>query len=137
MTKHYLIWVEERHSIGIAAIDIQHREIAELVNLIVDDLVKGVPFETLKKMLFDLVHFVRVHFAYEERLMAEHGYPEIESHVEDHNRLIQQLSNIIEKDSCVAHKAVLAPAFLIDWIELHALQDDMKLGKYLVSKGLS
>lgn len=133
MSKYYFIWTEERHSVGIASVDSEHREIAERVNRIVSEAAKGTPYDAVKEMLNEMIVFVGEHFAHEERLMSEYGYPEMEKHVEEHSRLTRQLNNITRTDP----KAALAPAFLIDWMEQHILQDDMEFGNYMTSNGIN
>lgn len=71
MSKHHLIWNESRHSVGIALIDSQHREIIERVNQIVGGVAKRDQSEAVQEMLGGLIHFTHEHFALEERLMVE------------------------------------------------------------------
>jgi len=133
MQKQYVIWTEEQHFIGIASIDDEHREIADRINQLIGEATNGTPSEAVKEMLNELILFVGEHFANEERLMLEHGYPELKSHADEHQRLLYQLKNVLKGDA----KAILTPAFLIDWLEMHALKDDMKFGKHLTSQGHS
>lgn len=133
MHKQYVIWTEGRHFIGVAAIDGEHCEIARRVNQIIGEASNGTPCNKLKELLNDMIEYVGEHFAHEERLMLVYDYPGRQSHADEHDRLIRQLKNIVKGDA----KATLTPAFLIDWMELHALQDDMELGKYLITKGCS
>ena len=139
MRKHHLIWNESRHSVGIALIDSQHRELIERVNKIANGVGKKDHSEPVQEMLGDLILFASEHFAVEERLMAEYGFPDMESHIEEHRRLFQQLNNLIKADlRAPSHnKAALVSAFLTDWAEQHILQADKELGEFLVAKGLS
>lgn len=139
MKKHHLTWNESRHSVGIALIDSQHREIIERVNQIADSVAKRNHSEVVQKILGGLILFTSEHFALEERFMVEHGFPDMESHVEEHRRLLQQLNNLIKEDLRTPrrNKAALVSAFLTDWAEQHILQTDKELGEFLVAKGLS
>lgn len=139
MSKHHLTWNESRHSVGIALIDSQHRELIERVNKIANGVAKRDHSEPVQEMLGDLILFASEHFAVEERLMAEYGFPDMESHIEEHRRLFQQLNNLIKADLRAPrlNKAALVSAFLTDWAEQHILQADKELGEFLVAKGLS
>ena len=139
MKKHHLTWNESRHSVGIALIDSQHREIIERVNQIADSVAKRNHSEVVQEILGELILFTHEHFALEERFMVEHGFPDMESHVEEHRRLLQQLNNLIKEDLRTPrrNKAALVSAFLTDWAEQHILQTDKELGEFLVAKGLS
>lgn len=108
---------------------------AERVNRIIDHIAEAGSCEILTALFDDMLDYVERHFAYEESLMLEYGYPEMAFHVEEHARLLQQLGNIIRKDPCSPFRASLAPAFLIDWVERHTLDADMKLGSFLVAQG--
>lgn len=129
MRKHYVIWTKEQHGIGIPAIDEEHREIVRLINRLIGKATNGTPGEEVKELLNELILYVGEHFAHEERLMLEHGYPELQSHADEHQRLLCQLQNVLKGDT----QAILTPAFLIDWLELHALRDDLEFGKHLIS----
>ena len=83
MQKQYVIWTEEQHFIGIASIDDEHREIADRINQLIGEATNGTPSEAVKEMLNELILFVGEHFANEERLMLEHGYPELKSHADE------------------------------------------------------
>jgi hemerythrin len=139
MNKHHLTWNESRHSVGIALIDSQHREIIERVNQIADGVAEGDQSEAVQEMLGGLILFSREHFAFEERLMVEYGFPDMESHIEEHRRLFQQLNNLIKADLRAPrhNKAALVSAFVTDWAEQHILQADKELGEFLAAKGLS
>lgn len=63
----------------------------------------------------------------------------MESHIEEHRRLRQQLNNLIKEGLRAErhNKAALVSAFLTDWTEQHILQADKELGEFLAAKGLS
>lgn len=136
-TRNHLHWLAARHSVGVAAIDEQHREIAVRLNRVIDHVVEGAPCETLIALFDDLLAYVAEHFAYEESLMNQYGYPDTAAHVSEHRLLLQQLDNIVRRDPCNLFNASLAPAFLIDWVERHALEEDMRLSRYLIAQGLN
>jgi hemerythrin len=137
MGKHHLIWNENRHCIGIAAIDDQHREIVERVNLIADTVGQGGRHEAVQEMMDDLVLFTCEHFALEERLMTEYDFPDLEDHIVEHIALLQQVDNLRKALRTPSPaKAALVSAFLTDWAELHILQSDKEIGAFLAAKGI-
>jgi hemerythrin len=120
--KYHLIWDENVHKVGIASIDDQHRELIERV----------------RPMMDDLILFTHTHFALEQRLMEEHGFPELQNHIEEHLELLKRMNTLYEfLGGSRQNKAELFSAFLSDWAELHVLQADKVLGNFLVAKGLS
>ncbi len=137
MSKHHLIWNENRHCVGIAAIDDQHREIIGRVNLIADAVDQGAQHDEVKEMMEDLILFACEHFALEERLMTEYGFPDLEEHIAEHLGLLQQLNNLRNALSTPnPAKAALVSAFITDWAEQHILQSDKEIGAFLAAKGL-
>ncbi len=137
MHKHHLIWNESRHRVGIAAIDDQHREIIERVNLITDTVAQGDRHEASQEMMDDLILFACGHFALEERLMTEYGFPDLEDHIAEHLGLLQQLNNI--RNALLTPnpaKAALVSAFITDWAELHILQADKEIGAFFAARGM-
>jgi hemerythrin len=138
MSKHHLIWNDIHHNVGIAAIDDQHREIIQRVNLIADTVDQGNRHETVQEMMDDLALFTCEHFALEERLMTEYGFPDLEEHITEHLVLLQQVNNLRKAlRTPSTAKAALVSAFLTDWAELHILQSDKEIGAFLASKGMS
>jgi hemerythrin len=137
MSKHHLIWNESLHCIGIAAIDDQHREIIERVNLIADAVDQGNRHEAVQEMMDDLVLFACEHFALEERLMTEYDFPDLEDHIEEHIGLLQQVNNLRKALRTPSPaKAALVSAFITDWAELHILQSDKEIGTFLAARGM-
>ena len=139
MKKHELVWDEGRHGVGIALIDEQHRQIIDRVNQIANAVAAKAKNDALKEMLEDMLLFACEHFAVEERLMAEHAYPDMEGHIQEHLRMYQQLNNLVKTvlRTTGRDKAALVSAYLSDWAEQHILQADKELGGFLVARGLS
>lgn len=139
MRKHELVWNKNQHGVGIALIDDQHRQIIERVNQIAGAVATGAKKETLKEILEDMLLFVCEHFAVEERLMAEHGYPDMEGHIQEHLKMYQQLNNLVKTvlRTTGRDKAALVSAYLSDWAERHILLADKELGGFLAARGLS
>lgn len=137
MGKHHLTWNDSLHRVGIAAIDGQHREIVARVNRISDAVGRGDRQDAVEEMMDDLILFACEHFALEERLMTEYGFPDLESHIEEHIGLLRQVENLRNALRTPSPaKAALVSAFITDWAELHILQADKEIGAFLAARGL-
>ena len=66
--------------LGHAQIDAEHRRLVDLLNALYDAMQAGQGREVCGKILADLVDYTRVHFAAEERLMAQQGYAQTATH---------------------------------------------------------
>jgi hemerythrin len=138
MPKRVLTWEEARHSVGVPAIDDQHRHIVARINVLYEAIAQDLPHDDIRQALADLVHMADEHFAFEEALMREHGFPDVEAHEIEHRGLIEEATNLLKAltPSRPARTAV-ASAYLIDWAEQHILHADKAIGVFLASKGLT
>lgn len=137
MKKHHLSWKENRHNVGIASIDSQHQELIERVNQIADAVAGRESNEVVQEMLEGIIRFAREHFAFEEGLMAEYGFPDMKSHIMEHRRHLQLLNNLTQEGlRASSHdRAALVAAFLADWTDHHIPKADKELGEFLAAKG--
>ena len=138
MKRQCLNWNDHRHCIGIASLDNQHRELVEQVNLIAQAIDEKKSVDEVNILMDDLVSLARQHFEFEEGLMTKHSFPGVEGHAKEHRELLLRLANISEVlHTSTPHKVELVLAFITDWAELHLLQGEKVLGKYLITKGLT
>lgn len=124
-------------SVGIASIDDQHKKLVELLNALHDSSVTGKGNEQIKGILQELVGYTVNHFAYEEKLFAEHGYPETDSHKEAHVALTSQVGKFNEEFQ--AGNAKLSGdlfKFLRTWLNGHIRGTDKLYGPYLAERGV-
>lgn len=80
---------------GIPDVDHEHRELVDLVNElppVLDAEPKGVALHVLG----DIHSRIAAHFALEERLMRERGYDEFVAHKTDHDRLLDDLRDLMD-----------------------------------------
>jgi hemerythrin len=126
-----LNWSDEYH-INVEEIDEQHRQMADLVEELHLAVENGADPDTLKHILRSLIDHTREHFATEEDLMDQHGYPKARIHKAEHESLLKQLD--IVQQSLVGGKI---PAFCknvdisSDWMMVHVTNSDSELGKFL------
>lgn len=108
----------------------------ELINRINDALGDGEPVESAWNAMDELLGFTAAHFAHEEEVMAQQGYPDMPHHAEEHRKLLAQMHNLVgeAKHASSPISVRLVPAFLADWAESHILHDDRKLGTYLSTR---
>ncbi|HYM35408.1 MAG TPA: bacteriohemerythrin [Steroidobacteraceae bacterium] len=91
-----LTWRPE-YSIGIAAIDHEHRELIGWIDLLLEDLhLQNVEDDRVAHLLGEIYARVAAHFALEEKVMRDAGYVAIADHKEDHERLLDELRDLME-----------------------------------------
>ncbi|MBF0623916.1 MAG: hemerythrin family protein [Magnetococcales bacterium] len=83
-----------------------------------------------------LEKYVQMHFAAEEAMMRERGYPEIGEHMAQHAHLSKVLAELQEKVGSrqVAYIAQLQ-GFLMDWLRNHINRHDARYGEFFRQGG--
>ncbi len=69
-----ITWTEEM-SVGVKALDDDHKMLIEMMNKLNDGILAGQSNLALEDVVESLVRYTRLHFAREERLFAQTGYP--------------------------------------------------------------
>ena len=90
-----LEWKED-FSVGNRAVDHEHRELIDLVNRLDAVVSGGGDTEEVEAAFGDLYRAISSHFALEERFMREHGYDQLDQHKSDHERLLDELRDIMD-----------------------------------------
>jgi hemerythrin len=91
-----LIQWQPEFEIGIPSIDHEHRELIALINELHANLSKHAPKEAINAFLGEVHAGISAHFALEEKLMQEMGYDEYVAHKADHERLLDEIRDIMD-----------------------------------------
>ncbi|MDP2197222.1 MAG: bacteriohemerythrin, partial [Sulfurimicrobium sp.] len=137
MQKFYLVWDESRHALGIPSIDAEHRGLMALVNELSELVAHGSDFEQARRQMEKILDFAADHFRREEALMRRHGFPGLEQHAVEHEKLLHKATTLMETyDPEHADRAVLITAFLTDCAENHILHEDRAISQYFAERGI-
>ena len=126
------------YSVRIPSIDAQHQRLVGALNDLHDGMVSGTVEAGMSALLVRLLDYTAEHFAYEERLMAEHHYPRAEDHAAEHRRLTAQLVDFHQKYAA-SHARINVPLmmFLKDWLLKHILGSDRDYSACLTERGVT
>lgn len=117
---------------GNTQIDDHHRHLVGLLNATYRDFLRHAPPDLLSELFEELIDYATYHFAAEEQLMAESGYPRIEEHKQAHASFVKQINEMhagfLEKQHPFFLEIL---AFLQNWLESHIVQTDGELGRFL------
>ena len=91
-----LLHWEKRYSVGIEAVDHEHRELVELINRLHEQAKAQGSKMAVLGFFGDLYKAISAHFALEERFMREKGYDQLRVHKGDHERLLDEIRDIME-----------------------------------------
>lgn len=123
-----LIWVPQRHRLGVTEMDGTHREFAALAEALAraDDAAFAVLFR-------QLVEHTRLHFAAEGRLMRLCSFPALAEHEGEHARVLGdllQFNRAVQRGRLQLARAYLGSG-LPEWFELHLATMDRALAHHL------
>jgi hemerythrin len=90
-----LRWKDE-YRIGIEAVDYEHRELIDLINRLHEELGGEHAKLTVPGFFGDLLKGISAHFALEEKFMREHRYDQLDQHKNDHERLLDEIREIMD-----------------------------------------
>ena len=127
-----LLQWKDHYSVGIDAVDHEHRELIDLINRLYDELTAGGSKVSVEGFFGDLFKGISAHFALEERFMREHGYDQLTQHKSDHERLLDEIRDIMddfENDKAIG-KSELGER-LDAWFSRHFENHDARLHKAL------
>jgi hemerythrin-like metal-binding protein len=90
------------------------------------------------KILDRLVQYTITHFAQEERLLQQHGYPDLAAHKVAHEALKKKVREFqSEFQAGTAVISIELMHFLRNWLEKHIQGTDMRYSPLLIQRRLS
>jgi len=122
-----LSWHPE-YSVGIDAVDYEHREMIDMINELHNELQGRKDAASIEQFLGDIHMTISAHFALEERVMQRSAYAEFEAHKEDHEELLDQIRNLMDSFYDDPDRGLtLLQARLSDWFAVHFSTFDARL----------
>lgn len=131
-----IVW-SETLSIGKMEIDAEHKQLIRITNSLLRAMQEGRSKNDFAKILHELREYTVFHFNNEEEYMGSIGYPDLNKHIEEHNRLKKRVKDfqhcvfIGDKVECDALREMLK-----DWLVEHILSCDLLIKEYLASKNV-
>jgi hemerythrin len=124
-------------SVGIDAIDNQHKQWMEYFNNTAEAIASRQSQTQISKTLGFLIDYTETHFSMEEKFMSGSQYPALTEHKAKHDALRSTLSNLIrdfEDEGITAKLTEAVDTFLGNWLIQHIQEVDMKFGAYVKEK---
>lgn len=132
-----MIWTEEM-SVGVAALDEDHKKIIAMINELHDAMQAGRGKNVLAGILDRLTAYALEHFGREEGLLAETGYPSLDVHHRVHEKLKADVAEFRRRfdEGTDAALAIDALQFLQDWLRNHIMLTDKLYSEHLKAHGI-
>jgi hemerythrin-like metal-binding protein len=130
-----LIEWRDEFSVGVASVDIEHRELIELINDLHDLTGKGATEEKVLNSLGEIFAQISAHFALEEKFMRDTGYEAYPDHKEDHESLLDELRDIMDRvEDDGSYEETRLSRELERWFTEHFRTHDARLHRQWGSK---
>lgn len=125
-----MIQWEKQYELGIATIDDQHKQLVGITSRLSELLTNAVQgediYDEMVSIIEELTDYTVYHFKYEEDLFEKLNYEFKDAHIDEHNRLIQEISALdlraVDEDQVTYGKKILK--FLITWVFKHISGSD-------------
>jgi hemerythrin-like metal-binding protein len=129
-------WIDT-YSVKIGIIDMQHKNLVNIVNELHEAMRAGHAKEKLGQILSNLIKYTQIHFGTEEKFMVSRGYPEYVQHKAEHDRLTATVLDFQRKfQQNEVGLTVDVMEFLKDWLIKHILGCDKKYAPFLNERGV-
>ena len=128
-----LIEWKDQYSLGVPEVDHEHRELVDLINALYGSVTDADADTTVADFLGELYARIGAHFALEEKIMRDSEYDEYGEHKVDHERLLDDIRDLM--DDYEDGDDVDVEAFgkrLDDWFGTHFRTRDARLHKKIV-----
>lgn len=115
---------------GEETIDRQHRELIEFLNRLMG--ISLLEKQKAEELFSQAVGKMVEHFEYEQKMLTEAAYPELEQHLDAHKRLLERVANIRAAFFEGTGRPQMVTTFIVDELIVgHLLEEDVKYFAYI------
>ena len=127
-----LITWRDEFSVGVAAVDHEHREMIELINDLDGAMQDDATHTDVVRSLGEIYARISAHFALEEKIMRDAHYDAYAAHKQDHELLLDSLLDVIDTVNNDGRYDRASLAHSLDaWFSDHFRTHDAKLHNQL------
>ncbi|AGW13095.1 diguanylate cyclase [Megalodesulfovibrio gigas] len=122
------------YSSGNKGIDEQHMFLVALANDILKVAFSKHDTEKLTQRISTLLLHVAQHFKYEEEILTEIGFPNVDAHIAEHERLLERCMSLMRDHSSQPIQTVDVLQYIIhDLVMQHMFRDDVEYYPFITS----
>ena len=116
------------YALGIPSVDLEHREMIEMINRFYSGLGEQAGPDEIESALEDIYAGIAAHFALEERHMRNANYQEYQAHKDEHEELLDQIRDLMDDfDQNPDSGRTALEMRLSDWFGTHFATFDARL----------
>ena len=129
-----LSW-SNQYLIGDDTIDAEHEELFRLINDFHSHWLEAHDRHTIARVFNQLIVYAETHFRHEEQIMAEHGFPKLAEHKQEHEAMVEAIFQLhrsyMEENS---HLEVNTMKFVKSWLIDHIMENDYRFRDFLAKR---
>lgn len=128
----FVDWTEY-YSVRNNLLDNQHQQLFDIINDLHQAIRTKQGEDRLAEVVRSLIDYTRSHFADEEKMMEEKGFPDYSQHKSAHQRLLQQVTDIEHKlhDGSESMAPDVLCFLLSEWLVKHIIDMDKQYTSYI------
>jgi hemerythrin len=118
---------------GVDAIDQEHERILSIAQAVL----RGAALEdraVIARTLTELSEYIQVHFAHEEAMMEELGYPNAKEHKATHQRLAAALESLLVPDALHGDRGEGFRRVMFEWVLEHIFKHDKPFARFALAR---
>lgn len=130
--------LDPRYRVGVPQVDREHQRLFEIIAEVntglehADDKARAT---ALRGAISELIEYTRSHFASEEALMANAGFPALATHRILHSELLKRVREMQMRIEIGDESASLdLSRFLAGWLTEHILTADRAFGRFVATR---
>ena len=126
-----------KYSVGVGVIDEQHKRLVLMINRLIGAKEVETGSETISELITQMTQYAQEHFKFEEDLLAEFGFPQLDQHKQIHIKFRKKVADLcmaVPLDVSAVPQVMLN--FLVKWLKNHILHEDMSYKSHLNKKGI-
>ena len=132
---------DDTYSVGVSQMDDEHRIILSTINQMLDAPDVSAGSEAISNILTQLAKYASKHFEHEERLLKEHGYPDLSAHRGEHQLFRREVAafclSLMDEQTPTQGAYDDLLRFLRRWWNEHILIEDMQYRSFLNQLGIT
>lgn len=123
---------DDAYDTGIEIIDREHRTTFDVVNTFYRQMMFGEGTINARTVVELIDGTLKEHFVDEEEIMAQRGYPALDGHKQQHQKVLDRMAELKARFSTDPHGTVREVfEFVSGWLPKHITRDDAKFAGFL------
>ncbi|MBM2815830.1 MAG: hemerythrin [Ignavibacteria bacterium] len=132
----FIKW-DDKYLIGFNIIDDAQKKFVAGVNELHDAVKANRGNEVFIRFIYWLADYVSKSLKHEENIMEQHGYPDIDVHISEHEMFTREINDyFFDFETGVKLHVDEILEFLEKWVKSHLMEFDQEFGAFLVAKGV-